>query len=82
LTALRHENQRLQRELARQQALVRVTQRSIGLAPPTASTPGKSSAKKIRKRKTARALSMAARLQPDPDVAAAAIVPATSQATS
>jgi hypothetical protein len=84
VTALRQENQRLQRDLARQQALVRASQRSVGLSPPVAPSPGKKSAKKIRKRKTARALSMAARLQqdPDPDVAAAAIVPTTSAASS
>jgi len=62
VTALRQQNQRLTRELARQQALVRMGQRAVGLAAPApaaASTPGK----KTRKRRRARALGVAARLQ-------------------
>src|SRR5262249_2637140 len=35
-TALRRANERLQRELGRQQALVRLTQRGLGVAPPPA----------------------------------------------
>jgi hypothetical protein len=62
--ALAQDNERLRRELMRQQALVRIAQRTIGLsapAPPTAP-----SGKKTRKRRVARALGMAARLQQHP----------------
>ena len=65
LAALTRENERLRRDLGRQQSLVRVAQRTIGLNPPpapktTAKTPGK----KSRKRKpVVRALSLATRLQ-------------------
>ncbi len=41
LAKLQREKQRLQRECDRQQALVRVAQRSLGLAPPAAKPPGK-----------------------------------------
>lgn len=41
LAKLEREKQRLQRECDRQQALVRVAQRSLGLAPPAAKPPGK-----------------------------------------
>ena len=44
LAKLEREKQRLQRECDRQQALVRVAQRSLGLAPPAAKPPGKTSA--------------------------------------
>jgi hypothetical protein len=61
LALLRQENARLGREAARQQALLRAAQRAVGLAPPrTAAGP---SAKKVRRRRQARALSAAARLQ-------------------
>ena len=69
LKALRRDNDRLQRELARQQALVRIGQRSVGLAavaplPPKGS---KGDAKKARRRRPVlRALQVAARLQPQP----------------
>jgi hypothetical protein len=62
-TALRQDNERLRRELGRQQALIRLTQRGLGVAPPAAkpATP-----KKGRRRKpVVRALTLAARLQPD-----------------
>lgn len=62
--ALRLENQRLQRELSRQQALVRAAQRSVGLPPP-APIPKNKAGKKTRKRRVARALTVAARLQKD-----------------
>ena len=61
LTVLRQENERLRREAARHQALVRAAQRSIGLAPPPA--PVRSSGKKPRRRRLARGLAAAARLQ-------------------
>lgn len=58
---LQEENRRLQRELMRHQALARAAQRTIGLTPPApvASKNGK----KPRKRRVARALSMAERLK-------------------
>lgn len=62
--ALRRENQRLQREVTRQQSLVRASQRSMGLAPPTP-MPTTKAGKKTRKRRVARALTVAARLHKD-----------------
>lgn len=68
LTALRQQQARLERELARQQALARMAQRTIGLAaPPAPAKPaGKATGKpgkKPRRPKVARALTVAARLQ-------------------
>lgn len=62
-TTLRQQNERLQREVTRQQALVRAAQRTMGLPPPL--PPAAKSGKKIRKRRVARALSVAKRLQDD-----------------
>ncbi len=63
---LQKENERLQRELGRQQTLVRLAQRSVGLAPP-APAPSKETAKKAgkkrRRRPVARALAVAERLR-------------------
>ena len=62
-TVLKQDNERLRRELGRQQALIRLTQRGLGVAPPPAklATP-----KKGRRRKpVVRALTLAARLQPE-----------------
>lgn len=57
---LTKENQRLQRELTRHQALARAAQRAVGLSPPpTVAKNGK----KPRKRRVARALSVAERLK-------------------
>ncbi|HKB36160.1 MAG TPA: transposase family protein [Gemmataceae bacterium] len=61
VAALRRENERLQRELTRQQSLVRLSQRTVGLPPPAAPT-AKKSGKKPRRR-MARALTVAARLR-------------------
>lgn len=58
---LKKENERLRRDLGRQQSLARLAQRTIGLSPPA--RPVKSSPGKRRRRPTARALSAAARLQ-------------------
>jgi len=58
---LRQENQRLQRDLTRQQSLARAAQRAVGLSPPTPIV--NKGGKKSRKRRVARALSVAARLQ-------------------
>jgi len=57
-TALKAENERLRQELLRQQSLVRLAQRSMGVSPPIPNPKAK------RKRKpTARALIVAGRLQ-------------------
>ena len=60
LAALRRDKERLQREVLRQQALVRAAQRTIGLSPPA---PPKKTAKKVRTRRLARALHVADRLR-------------------
>jgi hypothetical protein len=62
LARLRKERERLERDLARQQALVRLAQRAVGLAP-APSPPAKAAGKK-RRRPAARALSVAERLRP------------------
>ena len=66
LAALRRQHERLQRELSRQQTLVRLAQRTIGLAPPKA-PPDKPGAKekctKRRRRPVVRALRAAEVLQ-------------------
>jgi hypothetical protein len=61
---LRRDNERLQRELGRQQALVRLVQRTAGLAPPA---PAAKEARKKRRRRrpVARALAVANRLHED-----------------
>src|SRR6266852_2560770 len=69
LVALRRQHERLQRELARQQTLVRMAQRTIGLAPPAPvkkSAPGASATgakHKRRRRPVVRALRAAQQLQ-------------------
>jgi hypothetical protein len=60
---LRKENQRLQREMSRHQALARAAQRAVGLSPPTPTV--NKNGKKPRKRRVARALSVAERLKQD-----------------
>lgn len=62
LAALRRECEQLRRDCARQQALVRAAQRSIGLPPPPP-RPERDAKKRRRRRPTARALRAAARLQ-------------------
>lgn len=62
---LSRENQRLQRELTRNQALARAAQRAVGLSPP-APTPTTKAGKKPRKRRVARALSVVERLREEP----------------
>jgi hypothetical protein len=73
---LSKENQRLQRELTRHQALARAAQRAVGLSPPppVASKNGK----KPRKRRVARALSVAERLKEQTNSAA---MPSTTTIT-
>jgi hypothetical protein len=59
--ALHKENQRLQRELTRHQSLARAAQRAVGLSPPAVVV--SKAGKKPRKRRVARALSVAERLK-------------------
>lgn len=69
MAMIQRENERLRRDLGRQQSLVRLTQRSIGIRPPPPPAP-KSLGKKARKRKpVVRALSMAVRLKQEADAA-------------
>jgi hypothetical protein len=82
---LRQENERLQREITRHQALARAAQRAIGLSPSPAPmakerTSGSSGApvKKTRRRRMARALSVAQRLQKDNNPVASSAPPAAS----
>lgn len=79
LTMLERENRRLQRECDRQQALVRVAERSLGLAMPASKAPAKGSeekpgangAKRRRPRRpTVRALKAARTLQAEVAVTA------------
>lgn len=58
---LSKENQRLQRELTRHQALARAAQRAVGLSPPAPVV--NKAGQKPRKRRVARALSVAERLK-------------------
>jgi hypothetical protein len=63
LAVLRRQQERLQRELARQQTLVRLAQRTIGLAPPPAAPSKPPAGKKKRRRPVVRALHAAQQLQ-------------------
>jgi hypothetical protein len=58
LIALKRQHERLQRELSRQQTLVRLAQRHVGLAPPKPVAPsgGKDKSSKRRRRPVVRAL--------------------------
>jgi hypothetical protein len=70
LARLRREGEQLRRQCARQQALLRVTERTIGLSPaPSAPKPGGAGPKKRRRKPTARALKAAAVLRPCDPVA-------------
>jgi hypothetical protein len=72
LTVLRRQQERLQRELTRQQTLVRVAQRTIGLTPPpplTKAAPGK----KRGRRPVVRALRAAKQLQQESKEAVAEV---------
>jgi hypothetical protein len=64
LAALRRECEQLRRDCARQQALVRAAQRTIGLPPPAVPKLEAHGKKRRRRRPTARALRAVARLQP------------------
>jgi hypothetical protein len=73
VTALRRECDRLHRECARQQALVRAAQRSVGLAPPPAPPPraAEGGRKRRRRRPKARALKVVAMLREPAETAPA-----------
>jgi hypothetical protein len=74
LVRLERECERWQRECARQQALVRASQRTIGLAPPPA--PVKDKTKRRRRKPVVRALAAASRLrQPAPAELASTVPP-------
>jgi len=62
IEALRRQKDRLQQEVTRQQTLVRMAQRTIGLAAPTPVSKGNG---KRKRRPVVRALSVARRLNPD-----------------
>jgi hypothetical protein len=62
LAALRKQCERLQRDLARQQALVRLSQRAVGVSP---SSPAPQAKGKRRRKPMARALRVAAQLRAD-----------------
>ena len=65
LHVLKKENERLQRELGRYQALLRLTQRTVGVPPPA---PAKAGGPKRRKRKPmVRAMRRAERLRAEAD---------------
>ncbi len=74
LAALRRQHERLQCELTRQQTLVRLAQRTIGLTP--APVPKPAAGKKRRRRPTVRALQAAAHLQKQSQETAALATPA------
>ena len=79
MIALRREKECLQREVLRQQALVRAVQRSVGLTPPSP-LPAKSTGKKTRKQRVARALAVATRLhQETPDLVTTTAVPTAAE---
>jgi hypothetical protein len=79
LAALRRQHERLERELARQQTLVRLAQRTFGLPPPLPAAkpaPGK----KKRRRPVVRALHAAQQLQrSSPEAAPAGAAPAAKE---
>jgi hypothetical protein len=72
---LSKENQWLQRELTRHQALARAAQRAVGLSPPAPVV--HKTGKKPRKRRVARALSVAERLKHETVTGTAAASPSS-----
>jgi len=71
LHVLMKENEQLQRSLARQQSLVRLTQRAVGVPPP-APTPVKGTGKRRKRKPAVRALRRANRLREEADMEAGA----------
>jgi hypothetical protein len=76
LAGLRRDHQRLQREVTRLQSLLRAAQRGVGLTPPP--IPAKTKGRKPRRQRTARALSVAARLQQSTSAAATPVAAPSS----
>jgi hypothetical protein len=71
LARLQRESEQLRRQCARQQALLRVTERTVGLSPALPPPkPGGAGPKKWRRKPTARALKAAAVLRPSDPAAA------------
>jgi hypothetical protein len=71
LAALKRECEQLRRDCARQQALVRASQRTIGLTAPPAPTPARAGKKRRSRKPTVRALKAARVLReetPDPSL--------------
>jgi hypothetical protein len=78
VAALERDKARLQRDLARQQSLARLTQRVVGISPPPPSPPRAAGKKGRKRRPVARALAAAARLKQE----AAAAPPSDNQLSS
>jgi hypothetical protein len=75
LSELKKQNERLKRELVRQQSLVRLTQRTVGVPPPA---PAKATGPKRKRKPRVRALRRAERLRQEAgEGAAAAAAPAS-----
>jgi hypothetical protein len=79
LASLRRECEQLRRDCARQQALVRAAQRTIGLTPSAPPKPEKNGKKRRRRRPTARALRAAARLKDEEAAAVPGSAPGTTE---
>jgi hypothetical protein len=62
LALVKRDKERLQREVLRQQALVRAAQRTVGLPPPALPKNARQNKNKTRRRRLARALNLADRL--------------------
>jgi hypothetical protein len=83
LRSLRRQHEQLQRQLSRQQTLVRLAQRSLGLTPPKAAAPppgGKDKNQKRRRKPVVRALRAAEALQRRGPEASPAAAPAAAPA--
>ena len=74
LQTLTRENERLKRELSRYQTLVRLTQRSVGVPPPTP-VKTKATGKRRKRKPTVRALRRADRLRDESNEEAGTDVP-------
>jgi hypothetical protein len=75
LATLQRQHQHLQRELSRQQTLVRLAQRTVGLTPPPVPAPAAKGSKKRRRRPVVRALAAATHLQQQSQQTPAEAVP-------
>ena len=82
LASLQRQQERLQRELSRQQTLVRMAQRTVGLTPPPVAPPAAKGSKKRRRRPTVRALAAATHLEQQSREATATEAAAQAEVTS